>query len=139
LLLVIETRTIMAPMGRALHQTPTMMRILRLRLMIHPIQMTVPLQKMLKMLKQTTWNATVKSPAIARFLLGTDPTVPTSMAQSDMGLSTDRSLEEGTLARGTRCGIIIWISWPLRMAFTMPCPNDGPEVSVRLLRLQLRI
>jgi hypothetical protein len=56
-----------------------------------------------------------------------------------MGLSTDRSPEEDTLAEGTSFDITLWISLPLRMAVTMPCPCDGLGVSLRLLRLRLQI
>lgn len=120
-------------MGRALHQRPVMMRMLSLRLMIHLSQTTVHLPKKLK---QTIWNATVKSPVLRQSLLGTDPAVPISMAQLVMGLSTDRSLEEDTLAEGTSFDITLWISLPLRMAFTMSCPCGGLVVSARLLRLR---
>jgi hypothetical protein len=68
----------MVRMGRALHQRLVMMRILSLRLMNPLSQTTVHL---LKKLKQTTWNATVKSPGITQSLLVTDLAVPISMAQ----------------------------------------------------------
>jgi hypothetical protein len=123
-------------MGRALHQRPVMMKILSLRLMNHLSQKTVHL---LKRLRQTTWNATVKSTVITQSFLVTDLAVPISMAQSVMGLNTDGSLGEDTLAEGTSLDITLWISLPLRMALTMSCLSDGLEVSLRLPRMRLQI
>jgi hypothetical protein len=98
--------------------------------------MTAQLQKMQR---QTIWNATVESHRIAILALGTGPTVLTSMTQSVMGLSTDRSLEEGTLAEETSLDISIWISLPPRMAFITSCLPAGLEAPVELLPLRLLI